>query len=82
VTMFTDDTVELDGPVLPGPALHEWADLDGRAGTTLRDDHRSQVPAGLDHRSLCCPQLSHRTLQYILFTRHTDHRPRDHSRDE
>lgn len=29
--MFTDDTVELDGPVLPGPALHEWADLDGRA---------------------------------------------------
>ncbi|MFG2525450.1 FAD/NAD(P)-binding protein [Streptomyces sp. NPDC048527] len=30
VTMFTDDTVELDGPVLPGPALHEWADLDGR----------------------------------------------------
>ncbi|MET7658311.1 FAD/NAD(P)-binding protein [Streptomyces sp. NPDC005463] len=31
VTMFTDDTVELDGPVLPGPALHEWADLDGRA---------------------------------------------------
>ncbi|MFG3369144.1 FAD/NAD(P)-binding protein [Streptomyces sp. NPDC090032] len=31
VTMFTDDTVELEGPVLPGPALHEWADLDGRA---------------------------------------------------
>lgn len=31
VTMFTDDTVELDGPILPGPALHEWADLDGRA---------------------------------------------------
>ncbi|MFB6678088.1 FAD/NAD(P)-binding protein [Streptomyces sp. NPDC056390] len=30
VTMFTDDTVELAGPVLPGPALHEWADLDGR----------------------------------------------------
>ncbi|MFE7159242.1 FAD/NAD(P)-binding protein [Streptomyces sp. NPDC057636] len=30
VTMFTDDTVELAGPVLPGPALHEWAGLDGR----------------------------------------------------
>ncbi|MFI7010996.1 FAD/NAD(P)-binding protein [Streptomyces sp. NPDC050145] len=30
VTMFTDDTVELDGPVLPGPALHTWAGLDGR----------------------------------------------------
>ncbi|MZD04623.1 adenylate cyclase [Streptomyces sp. SID5785] len=30
VTMFTDDTVDLEGPVLPGPALHEWAGLDGR----------------------------------------------------
>lgn len=31
VTMFTDDTVEVAGPVLPGPALHEWAGRDGRA---------------------------------------------------
>ncbi|MFI7387930.1 FAD/NAD(P)-binding protein [Streptomyces sp. NPDC049813] len=30
VTMFTDDTVRLDGPVRPGPALHEWAGIDGR----------------------------------------------------
>lgn len=30
VTMFTDETVELDGPVLPGPALDEWG---GFAGT-------------------------------------------------
>ncbi|MFJ6572850.1 FAD/NAD(P)-binding protein [Streptomyces sp. NPDC091292] len=29
VTMFTDDTVLLDGPVQPGPTLHEWAGLDG-----------------------------------------------------
>ncbi|MFD9910396.1 FAD/NAD(P)-binding protein, partial [Streptomyces sp. NPDC059063] len=30
VTMFTDDTVEVAGPVLPGPALHEWAGVEGR----------------------------------------------------
>ncbi|MEU4051812.1 FAD/NAD(P)-binding protein [Streptomyces olivaceus] len=29
VTMFTDDTVEMAGPVRPGPTLHEWAGLDG-----------------------------------------------------
>ncbi|MFE9825382.1 FAD/NAD(P)-binding protein [Streptomyces sp. NPDC005791] len=33
VTMFTDDTVELDGPVSPGPALHTWAE-DVREGRT------------------------------------------------
>ncbi|MEW2623052.1 FAD/NAD(P)-binding protein [Streptomyces sp. NPDC048106] len=30
VTMFTDDTVRMDGPVRAGPTLHEWAALDGR----------------------------------------------------
>ncbi|MFB6985173.1 FAD/NAD(P)-binding protein [Streptomyces sp. NPDC056304] len=25
VTMFTDDTVRLEGPIRPGPALHTWA---------------------------------------------------------
>ncbi|QEV17307.1 FAD/NAD(P)-binding protein [Streptomyces alboniger] len=30
VTMFTDETVEVAGPVLPGPTLHEWAGRDGR----------------------------------------------------
>ncbi|MFJ8822244.1 FAD/NAD(P)-binding protein [Streptomyces sp. NPDC102467] len=38
VTMFTDDTVQLDGPVLEGPALHEWAGIDGRVFA----DRRSQ----------------------------------------
>lgn len=33
VTMFTDETVPLDGPVRPGPALHTWA-ADVRAGRT------------------------------------------------
>ncbi|WP_460064013.1 FAD/NAD(P)-binding protein [Streptomyces sp. YKOK-I1] len=30
VTMFTDETVVMDGPVRPGPTLHEWAGVDGR----------------------------------------------------
>ncbi|MEW2530383.1 FAD/NAD(P)-binding protein [Streptomyces sp. NPDC047071] len=30
VTLFTDDTVDLAGPVRPGPALHEWAGIDGQ----------------------------------------------------
>ncbi|MES4892066.1 FAD/NAD(P)-binding protein [Streptomyces sp. NPDC096012] len=30
VTMFTDETVTMDGPVREGPTLHEWAALDGR----------------------------------------------------
>ncbi|MFC8229506.1 FAD/NAD(P)-binding protein [Streptomyces sp. NPDC057287] len=34
VTMFTDDTVPLDGPVRPGPALHTWA-ADVREGRTV-----------------------------------------------
>ncbi|MFI2781901.1 FAD/NAD(P)-binding protein [Streptomyces sp. ALB3] len=33
VTMYTDDTVRLDGPVTPGPALHTWA-ADVREGRT------------------------------------------------
>lgn len=34
VTMFTDDTVQLEGPVSPGPALHTWA-ADVREGRTV-----------------------------------------------
>ncbi|MER8234524.1 FAD/NAD(P)-binding protein [Streptomyces sp. NPDC094049] len=30
VTMFTDETVAMEGPVSPGPTLAEWAGLDGR----------------------------------------------------
>ncbi|MER5554298.1 FAD/NAD(P)-binding protein [Streptomyces sp. NPDC002793] len=34
VTMFTDDTVRMDGPVSPGPTLHTWAG-DVRDGRTV-----------------------------------------------
>ncbi|MEU2223971.1 FAD/NAD(P)-binding protein [Streptomyces sp. NPDC018347] len=30
VTMYTDETVTMDGPVREGPTLHEWAGLDAR----------------------------------------------------
>ncbi|MEU6092262.1 FAD/NAD(P)-binding protein [Streptomyces sp. NPDC047085] len=38
VTMFTDETVVMDGPVREGPTLHEWAGLHGRtfAGRRLQ----------------------------------------------
>ncbi|MGX2998055.1 FAD/NAD(P)-binding protein [Streptomyces sp. JNUCC 64] len=29
ITMFTDETVPLEGPVSPGPTLHEWAGVEG-----------------------------------------------------
>ncbi|MGY0022929.1 FAD/NAD(P)-binding protein [Streptomyces sp. cg35] len=40
VTLFTDDTVEAEGPVLPGPALHEWAGIDGRTFADRRSQGR------------------------------------------
>ncbi|MCX4760911.1 FAD/NAD(P)-binding protein [Streptomyces sp. NBC_01275] len=52
VTMFTDETVAMDGPVRPGPTLHEWAGLDGRTfadrriqGAYLRWVHEEAVAA-------------------------------------
>ncbi|MFE7842289.1 FAD/NAD(P)-binding protein [Streptomyces sp. NPDC057474] len=50
ITMFTDETVRMDGPVREGPTLHEWAGLDGRffadrrvQGEYLRWVHESAV---------------------------------------
>ncbi|WP_411110646.1 FAD/NAD(P)-binding protein [Streptomyces sp. c-19] len=34
VTMFTDETVVLEGPVRPGPTLAEWSGIEGRAFPT------------------------------------------------
>ncbi|MGW0944733.1 FAD/NAD(P)-binding protein [Streptomyces sp. NPDC002623] len=52
VTMFTDETVQMDGPVRPGPTLHEWAGIDGRTfadrriqGDYLRWVHEQAVAA-------------------------------------
>lgn len=52
VTMFTDETVDMAGPVLAGPTLHEWAALDGhlfadrqRQGAYLRWVYERTVAA-------------------------------------
>ncbi|MGW1886359.1 FAD/NAD(P)-binding protein [Streptomyces sp. NPDC001970] len=52
VTMFTDDSVKLAGPVRPGPTLAEWAGLDGQSfpsrrqqGAYLRWVHERAVAA-------------------------------------
>ncbi len=52
VTMFTDETVVMEGPVRPGPTLHEWAEIDGSTfadrqlqGSYLRWVHEQAVAA-------------------------------------
>ncbi|MFD9498665.1 FAD/NAD(P)-binding protein [Streptomyces sp. NPDC060035] len=59
VTMFTDDTVQQDGPVRPGPALHTWA-ADVRDGRTTIDT----APAILEEiRGLGAQDFPSRRLQ-------------------
>ncbi|MFJ2604926.1 FAD/NAD(P)-binding protein [Streptomyces sp. NPDC087425] len=45
VTMFTDETVVMAGPVREGPTLHEWAGVEGRlfADRRLQGDYLSWV---------------------------------------
>ncbi|MEV6502752.1 FAD/NAD(P)-binding protein [Streptomyces prunicolor] len=52
VTMFTDETVVMAGPVRPGPTLHEWAAIEGSTfadrqlqGSYLRWVHEEAVAA-------------------------------------
>ncbi|MFF7450832.1 MULTISPECIES: FAD/NAD(P)-binding protein [unclassified Streptomyces] len=52
ITMFTDETVAMAGPVRPGPTLHEWAGIEGAAfadrqlqGAYLRWVHEQAVAA-------------------------------------
>ncbi|MEW2349851.1 FAD/NAD(P)-binding protein [Streptomyces sp. NPDC006684] len=63
-TLFTDETVEIEGPVVPGPALHDWAGIEGRTfpdrrtqGAYLRwayEQARAALPPGIvvrEHRT-------------------------------
>jgi hypothetical protein len=38
VTMFTDDSVKCDGPIVPGPSLSEWGVLARSAATDVDDE--------------------------------------------
>ncbi|MER5311700.1 FAD/NAD(P)-binding protein [Streptomyces sp. NPDC002773] len=64
VTMFTDETVDLEGPVRPGPTLAAWAGIDGgtfptrtQQGAYLRwvyEQARASLPASVtvhEHRT-------------------------------
>ncbi|MEC3977097.1 FAD/NAD(P)-binding protein [Amycolatopsis sp. H20-H5] len=59
VTMFTDDTVKIDGPVSPGPSLAGWA-REVRSGSL-----RTEVPADLldELNSLTSTDFPTRRLQ-------------------
>ncbi|SHN01676.1 FAD/NAD(P)-binding protein [Cryptosporangium aurantiacum] len=46
VTMFPDETVLVDGPLAPGPALHEWADETGTPGVEGRSFVSRHVQSG------------------------------------
>lgn len=52
ITMYTDETVDMAGPVREGPSLHEWAGIDGHVfadrqtqGAYLRWVHEQAVAA-------------------------------------
>jgi uncharacterized NAD(P)/FAD-binding protein YdhS len=45
VTLFTDDSVECDGPVRPGPSLYEWAAATG-AGAVGPDEYPARALYG------------------------------------
>ncbi|MFF0012120.1 FAD/NAD(P)-binding protein [Streptomyces sp. NPDC005374] len=68
VTMFTDETVDMAGPVRQGPTLHEWAGIDGRTfadrqlqGGYLRWVHEQAVAALPD--SVTVHHHPHRALR-------------------
>jgi len=50
VTMFTDDSVAMDGPVRPGPTLYEWS---GRAGAGVAPGAFLSRPRLNDYLSWC-----------------------------
>lgn len=58
VTMFTDETVKMDGPVRPGPSLSEWVEqvrtgqLDTAVSADLHDEVNSLVSTSFPTRRL------------------------------
>lgn len=58
VTMFTDETVKMDGPVRPGPSLSEWVEqvrkgkLDAAVSKDLRSELTSMVTTSFPTRRL------------------------------
>jgi hypothetical protein len=55
VTMFTDDSVTMDGPVRPGPTLCDWSD---RAGAGLAPGAFPSRPVLNDYLSWCFQHIA------------------------
>jgi FAD-NAD(P)-binding len=63
VTMFTDDSVRCDGPVVPGPSMWEWAQ-DLREGRLPGEDATDLGPElGAELRALTAATFPSRRLQ-------------------
>ncbi|WP_020669346.1 FAD/NAD(P)-binding protein [Amycolatopsis nigrescens] len=66
VTMFTDETVRIDGPVRPGPSLAEWARQvrDGGLDVEVAPDLRAEL-AGLSSTSFPTRRLQSEYLTWV-----------------
>lgn len=66
VTMFTDETVVMDGPVRPGPSLSEWAELvrSGEIRYQLPESVRAELTA-LTGRSFPTRRLASAYLDWV-----------------
>lgn len=63
VTMFTDDSVRCDGPIVPGPSMWEWA-LDLREGRLAGEDAADLGPElAAELRALTAATFPSRRLQ-------------------
>src|SRR5690349_22369630 len=63
VTMFTDDSVKMDGPIVPGPSMWEWAQ-DLREGRLPGEDVRALGPElAAELRALTAATFPSRRLQ-------------------
>lgn len=64
VTMFTDDTTVVDGPVEPGPTLAEW--VIGNIGTLRGDPELSEELASFTADSFASRTLQSRYLEWVF----------------
>lgn len=60
VTMFTDESIQMDGPIRPGPSFAEWKGIalaDGLADPELGDELRDLRPTSFPSRRLASEYL-------------------------
>jgi uncharacterized NAD(P)/FAD-binding protein YdhS/GNAT superfamily N-acetyltransferase len=60
VTMFTDESVQMEGPIRPGPSFAEWKDIalaDGLIDPELNDELQTLQPTSFPSRRLASEYL-------------------------